>query len=146
MDLFIGTASKEYSQYMNLAAAHSLSQTVLFSPAARKWTSFDPACFTACGSLRAKACYENGIKEVLATLWGDSNSEASLFSVLPVIQLFAECGFHEEVNDGYLARRLRPAAAVWKIFAAGLFPAEHDRKTQSVQILILSGCYARSVR
>lgn len=111
MDLFYWDYySKEYSQYMNLAAAHkAIADSVVFAGGAWKWTSFAPSLFHSMRVSRyaLKACYENGIKEVLATLWGDNGNEASLYSVLPVIQLFAEGGFHEEVDDGYLARRFK---------------------------------------
>ncbi len=102
--------SKEKSDYMNLAGAHkAIADNVVFAGGAWKWTSFAPSLFHSMRVSRyaLQACYENGINEVLTTLWGDNGNEASLFSVLPVIQLFAECGFHEEFDDEYLSRRFK---------------------------------------
>ena len=53
------------------------------------------------------ACFENGVKDVFITAWGDNGSEASQFSILPVLQLQAELEFRSDVNEEYLAKRLK---------------------------------------
>ncbi len=97
-------------EYENLAAAHkTIADNVAFAGGAWKWTSYAPSLFHSMrvSRLALKACYENGINEVFATLWGDDGNEASLYSVFPVLQLFAEYGFHEEFTDEYLSRRFK---------------------------------------
>jgi|LSQX01.2.fsa_nt_gb hexosaminidase len=97
-------------EYENLAAAHKkIANNVVFAGGAWKWTSYAPSLFHSMrvSRLALEACFENGINEVFATLWGDDGNEASLYSVLPVVQLFAEYGFYESFTDEYLAKRFK---------------------------------------
>ena len=51
------------------------------------------------------ACKSEGVREVFATLWGDNGAETNVFSSLAGLQLFAEHGYAENVEDSYLAER-----------------------------------------
>lgn len=51
------------------------------------------------------ACKAEGVREVFATLWGDNGAETSLFAALAGLQLFAEHGYAEQVDEADLAER-----------------------------------------
>ncbi|UVI28808.1 beta-N-acetylhexosaminidase [Paenibacillus spongiae] len=51
------------------------------------------------------ACKAQGVREVLATAWGDNGQETNHLAMLPGLQLFAEHGYTDEVNDGKLRSR-----------------------------------------
>lgn len=52
-----------------------------------------------------EACKEEGVKEVLATLWGDNGNETNVFTSLLGLQLFAEHGYADTVDEKTLGRR-----------------------------------------
>ncbi|WP_040950886.1 beta-N-acetylhexosaminidase [Gorillibacterium massiliense] len=54
-----------------------------------------------------QACKKEGVEEVFATLWGDNGAETSVFAGLLGMQLFAEHGFHAEVDGDWLSRRFK---------------------------------------
>lgn len=51
------------------------------------------------------ACKSEGVREVLATAWGDNGQETNHLVMLPGLQLFAEHGYSDEVDDEMLRRR-----------------------------------------
>ncbi|MBP1988868.1 family 20 glycosylhydrolase [Paenibacillus eucommiae] len=51
------------------------------------------------------ACKKEGIKEIIATLWGDDGTECHIYSALLGLQLFAEHGYAEQLDEGKLKRR-----------------------------------------
>ena len=51
------------------------------------------------------SCKENGVREVLITVWGDDHRESSPFAVLPGIQLFAEQEYNADATEDMIARR-----------------------------------------
>ncbi|MCH1624501.1 beta-N-acetylhexosaminidase [Fredinandcohnia quinoae] len=52
-----------------------------------------------------KACRKAGIKEVIATMWGDNGAETPIQTALPGLQLYAEYTYHKEVNRKDLEER-----------------------------------------
>lgn len=54
-----------------------------------------------------KACKEEGIKEVFATIWGDNGGECNLFSTLLGLQLYAEHGYAKEFDIDKLKKRVK---------------------------------------
>jgi hexosaminidase len=52
-----------------------------------------------------KACKEQGIKEVYATIWGDDGTENNIFSTLLGMQLYAEHGYSRELDQDKLKKR-----------------------------------------
>ncbi|SFJ51576.1 Glycosyl hydrolase family 20, catalytic domain [Halobacillus dabanensis] len=52
-----------------------------------------------------KACKNKGVKEVFATMWGDNGAETPIQSALAALQLFAEHGYNEEVDQTRLEER-----------------------------------------
>ncbi|MCQ6560474.1 beta-N-acetylhexosaminidase [Paenibacillus mendelii] len=51
------------------------------------------------------ACKREGVKEIIATLWGDDGSECHIYSALLGLQLFAEHGYAQQVDEPKLKRR-----------------------------------------
>ncbi|KQX46641.1 beta-N-acetylhexosaminidase [Paenibacillus sp. Root444D2] len=51
------------------------------------------------------ACKSEGVREVFATMWGDNGAETSVFTGLAGMQLFAEHGYSEKVDEAKLAER-----------------------------------------
>lgn len=52
-------------------------------------------------------CKREGVREVIATLWGDDGTECDWFSALLGLQLFAEHGYADVLDDAKLSRRFR---------------------------------------
>lgn len=52
-----------------------------------------------------KACKEEGVKEIFATIWGDDGSENNFFYALLGLQLFAEHGYARELDMAKLEKR-----------------------------------------
>jgi hexosaminidase len=53
------------------------------------------------------ACKKEGIRHVFATMWGDNGAETNILTSLAGMQLFAEHGYAEEVDDKRLEERFR---------------------------------------
>jgi hypothetical protein len=84
-----------------------ISNHVIFAGGARRWGNNAPNLgHSLRGSRMAlESCRKNGVKEVFVTLWGDDGNEQSFFSCWPTVQLFAEYGFQDRVEDALLSRR-----------------------------------------
>ena len=82
---------------------------VIFAGGAWRWLGFTPHIEKSQEASRAalEACIENGIQEVMLTAWGDDGNEASFFTILPTLQLYAEYSYQGTVDDAQLSKRLR---------------------------------------
>ncbi len=55
-----------------------------------------------------QACREAGVRQVMATIWGDDGAECQpLLGSLPGLQLFAEYAYEGRVDDAFLDARLK---------------------------------------
>jgi len=52
------------------------------------------------------ACKKKGIREIMATTWGDGVTESSIFATLPGLSLFAEHGYSFELDENKFRKRL----------------------------------------
>ncbi len=52
-----------------------------------------------------KACKKEGVKKVIATMWGDNGAETNIFSALLGLQLFAEHGYSPDIDMDKLNER-----------------------------------------
>ena len=90
----------------------SFSRQVIFAGGVWTWAGVLPNLFQTLTSTRPAldVCVEKGVKEVIATMWGDNGQEVNWFAGLPGIQLYAEyryCGHDtSSVTDALLADRL----------------------------------------
>ena len=54
-----------------------------------------------------KSCRKQGVKHVLATMWGDGGALVSVYSALLGMQLFAEYNYYDEVDMRHLGNRFK---------------------------------------
>jgi len=85
-----------------------LGSKPIFAGGIHMWNSISPnngkTWMTSQPALRAAK--SKGIREVIATAWGDNGNETNHLVILAGLQLFAEHGYGDIVNDDHLARRL----------------------------------------
>lgn len=81
---------KTYTQM--LGGHKQLSDRLVFAGGAWKWSGFAPhnAYSLRCTKAALAACREQGVGELLMTMWGDNGAEASAWSVLPTL-CYAAC-------------------------------------------------------
>lgn len=89
-----------------------LAPHVVFAGGAWKWEGYAPFLEYSYMTTRnaLEAVRQCGIDEVIVTAWSDAGGEASLFSVLPVYQMFAEACYENNMTDGHVAKRLQACA------------------------------------
>lgn len=100
----------DYDGYVHMIREHQkLPCKTVFAGGAWKWSGYLPSTRRSMARSRAalQACLDQGVDTVFLTLWGDDGADASLFSVWPVVQLYAEQNFYREVDDKQLAARLK---------------------------------------
>lgn len=87
----------------------ALSENVGFAGGAWKWTGFAPLMeHSRQGSRMAlKACRAHHIQNVIVTGWGDNGGEAAQSSVLSVLALFAEACYADNMEDDWIAERMK---------------------------------------
>ena len=71
------------------------------------WLGFGPNYLKTIKNTDAalEACKTKGVKEVIATVWGDNGTECSVVATLPLLQLFAEHRFARVVDKEAVKRR-----------------------------------------
>lgn len=105
--------SETQQRYDGMLSKHKqLSDNVAFAGGAWKWMGFAPnnRFSRHVGLMAHDSCQVNGIQEVLLTAWGDNGAEASVFSVLPVLQLWAELCYAGRSDEDHLRVRFRTCA------------------------------------
>ncbi len=80
---------------------------VVYAGGAWKWLSMSPRNFFSLGinDLHLRIMREERIPMVIATSWGDDGAEASHFSILPVLQQYAEYCYARGEDRDWLAAR-----------------------------------------
>lgn len=86
----------DYAVYDNMLKKHlQLTPNVMFAGGAWKWSGFAP--HNRVSNPRTEqamaACRENGVRDVLATAWGDNGGECSPFAVLPALMRYGEIAY-----------------------------------------------------
>ncbi|MEK5477334.1 beta-N-acetylhexosaminidase [Paenibacillus sp. FSL R5-0407] len=100
--------SEKQEIYDGMLRKHKqLSDNIGFAGGAWKWMGFAPNNeFSRKVSLLAhESCIKYGVKDVLVTAWGDNGAEASVFSVLPSLQLWAELCYTGRSEEDYIRER-----------------------------------------
>lgn len=85
--------SRDYNHYeRNIKNHYRITEKVGFAAGAWKWTGFAPdnGFSQTAGRNAIKACIRNHVSDFLVTCWGDNGAEASAFSVLPTLYLYAQ--------------------------------------------------------
>ncbi|KUP22534.1 hypothetical protein AWJ19_31620 [Paenibacillus sp. DMB5] len=100
--------SETQEKYDGMIRKHKqLSDHIGFAGGAWKWMGFTPNNeFSRRVSLLAhESCVKYGIKDMLVTAWGDNGAEASVYSVLPSLQLWAELCYMGCSEEEYVRGR-----------------------------------------
>ncbi|MHA0857133.1 family 20 glycosylhydrolase [Paenibacillus sp. CMAA1364] len=84
-----------------------MSDKIVFAGGAWKWMGFTPnnEFSKYVSEMAHESCKTNGIKDVLMTAWGDNGAEASIHSILPSLQLWAELCYEDSSDPSHLAER-----------------------------------------
>lgn len=102
---YYSTEKKCYDK--NLENHLKFPNEIVFAGGAWKWMGFVPnnqwSFYTS--RMALESCREHGIRQVIATGWGDDGAECSSFASLPVMQLFAEDCYEQNTEDDFLAKR-----------------------------------------
>ena len=89
--------------------AAELGKKTIFAGGIWTWNrmtvNLDKTFSTANGQLRS--CKANGVREAFVTVWCNTNSLFSLYSILPGLQMWAEHRYHKEVSEDLLAESFR---------------------------------------
>lgn len=100
---------KEVENYDKLIKLHqTFDNDIIFAGGAWKWKGFAPFNEVSFVYSRAalESCRKNGITKLLLTIWNESGSECSLFSILPVLQFYAEACYRENTTAEHIGKRL----------------------------------------
>ncbi|MBS4207921.1 beta-N-acetylhexosaminidase [Bacillus sp. FJAT-50079] len=86
-----------------------LGSDPIFAGGAWTWNGISPNYGKAMVTTEAalNACKKTGIKEIFATMWGDNGAETPLMTSLPILQLYAEHSYYEQVSPDHLEQRFR---------------------------------------
>ncbi|MGG1678160.1 beta-N-acetylhexosaminidase [Neobacillus sp. NRS-1170] len=84
-----------------------LGSTPIFAGGAWTWNGLAPNYGKAIATTEAAlaACKQEGIGEIFVTLWGDNGAETPVATAYPIMQLFAEHTYHEEVSIEKVSER-----------------------------------------
>ncbi|MFZ7947071.1 MULTISPECIES: family 20 glycosylhydrolase [Bacillaceae] len=100
--------SVEPEKYDGMLKKHKqLCDKIIFAGGAWKWMGFSPnnQFSRHAGEMAHHSCVRNGIKDVLITAWGDNGAEASIYSILPTLQLWAELCYTDQADTSRLEER-----------------------------------------
>ncbi|MEJ9218852.1 beta-N-acetylhexosaminidase [Paenibacillus glucanolyticus] len=106
---------RDENGYEQLYEKHMrLGSKPIFAGGIHMWNSICPnngkTWMTSQPALRAAKT--KGIREVIATAWGDNGNESNHLVILAGLQLFAEHGYGDEVDDKLLTRRLAACTGI----------------------------------
>ena len=99
----------ETSLYERMMRMHQkFPNNLQFASGAWKWLGYAPMNEHGIARITPgiKSAKKMGVKDVILTAWGDNGNEASFFSVLPQITLFAEYCYSDRVNKELLKARM----------------------------------------
>jgi len=99
---------KDKAHYTKMVELHNLLPTeTIFAGGAWRWSGLVPELqFSMDTTIPALlACKETSVKEVFATGWADDGAECSMFTTLPILQLYAEMGYGNDTSN--LAARFK---------------------------------------
>lgn len=102
------STDKKYMDMM-FKAHLSMGREIVFAGGFRKWAGFCPTLQASFDATRValKSAYENGIKKVMVTGWGDDGAEGSAYLLLPGLVMYAEDCYADDMSDEAIDLRLR---------------------------------------
>lgn len=92
----------------NILMHKTITDKLWFAGGAWKWKGYLPGNqFSMVEAKKAlDACEKNNIRNIILTTWGDDGAECSLFSVLPIFQMYSEKCYSNNIEYDYIAKRL----------------------------------------
>ncbi len=93
--------SETKDTYTKMIQKHKqISQNISFAGGAWMWSGFAPcnAFSIKLADLAHAGCKEQGVRNVIITMWGDNGAECSPFEVLPSLQYWAELCWNDEMD------------------------------------------------
>jgi len=111
------TSNDEYQKQIDLHK--DFNNEIWFAGGAWKWEGFVPLLdFSIKTSIPAlETCKKNNIRKIILTAWGDNGSECSNWTILPILQLYAENFYVNEISEIYLKERFNTCTnANWDAF------------------------------
>lgn len=105
--------SRDEDTYDRMMKYHrELSPSVGFAGGAWKWNGYAPLLHHSMmvSRMALRQCSRHGISNILVTGWGDDGGEASQACVLPVLCLFAEYNYAQNMDTPHLTKRLKACA------------------------------------
>ena len=113
-----------------------MERDVVFAGGIWTWSAFSPNYDRAFAITKPalNACKNNGIKDVLATMWGDDGAECNVYMSLYGLQLYAEYNYEDEVDDVHLAKMFKICTGLnakdFEVFNTEAFDGEYfDHRT-----------------
>lgn len=96
-----------------LSAHKKITGNVVYAGGAWKWSAFVPNNSLAIESNKAAfdACFENGVKEAMITLWGDNGAECSAFATLSSLA-YIGCLANDITDENEIKRQFKAAVGV----------------------------------
>ena len=89
--------SKEESHYDAMIENHKkLTEKLSFADGIYHWVGYAPMIDHTVQNIQpaTKSCIKNGVKSLLATIWGDDGGEGSVYNNLPALAYQAELAYH----------------------------------------------------
>ncbi|MHB1483459.1 MAG: family 20 glycosylhydrolase [Saccharofermentanales bacterium] len=102
--------SENIEAYDNMLDKHlKFNNDIMFAGGAWKWIGFAPGNQYSFKTtkLALESCKQKKISQVIVTAWGDDGAECALFSILPVLQLYAESCYTENMDTPHVAERFK---------------------------------------
>lgn len=102
--------SNDRKKYDLMLKKHKqMTDRVLFAGGAWKWTSFNPNNQFSMDNLAVahESCIEHQVKDTFITSWGDNGAEASIYSILPTMQFWAELCYTNNKDYDYISKRFK---------------------------------------
>lgn len=103
---YYSRSGEKYDSMMKLH--HQLGKDIVFAGGAWKWNGFAPllAHSVQAAPLALEACEKNGIRSVIVTGWGDNGGEAGQAVVYPVLGLYAEYCYEQNLSMEWIQPRI----------------------------------------
>lgn len=98
------------TMYRTMMREHQkLGRNIIFAGGIWKWHGmgihYEQTFCTTHPALQV--CQEMGIRDVVATMWGDDGAEVDIYTTLLGLQLYAEYNYHSDVNMEHLKEYFR---------------------------------------
>ena len=79
-----------------------------FAGGLQRWARFTPVneFSIAVEEIHLEECFKQGIKDIIATAWGDDGSESSTFGIMPTLVFYGEKCYKRTVERDWLEQRL----------------------------------------